>query len=67
MTREGLENLELSLEEEKANRPLIAEKLREAMADKDFRENAPLDAARDEQAHLEVSHPAISRNVCGTP
>ena len=24
------------------------------MADKDFRENAPLDAARDEQAHLEA-------------
>ncbi len=24
------------------------------MADKDFRENAPLDAARDEQAHLEM-------------
>ncbi len=54
VTREGLENLELSLEEEKSNRPLIAEKLREAMADKDFRENAPLDAARDEQAHLEA-------------
>ncbi len=54
MTREGLENLELSLEEEKSNRPMMAEKLREAMADKDFRENAPLDAARDEQAHLEA-------------
>jgi transcription elongation factor GreA len=24
------------------------------MADKDFRENAPLDAARDEQAHIEM-------------
>ena len=42
------------LEELKGERPSIADKLREAMADKDFRENAPLDAARDEQAHLEA-------------
>ena len=34
--------------------PEIAEDLRAAMADKDFRENAPLDAARDQQAHLEA-------------
>ena len=54
VTIEGLQNLEASLEELKAERPLIADKLREAMADKDFRENAPLDAARDEQAHLEA-------------
>lgn len=54
VTREGLETLERQLEEMKAQRPMIAEKLREAMADKDFRENAPLDAARDEQAHLEA-------------
>jgi transcription elongation factor GreA len=54
VTREGLETLERQLEEMKAQRPVIAEKLREAMADKDFRENAPLDAARDEQAHLEA-------------
>jgi transcription elongation factor GreA len=54
VTREGLEHLEQQLESEKSNRPQIAEKLREAMADKDFRENAPLDAARDEQAHLEA-------------
>lgn len=53
MTREGLENLERELEELKGQRPEIAEKLHAAMADKDFRENAPLDAARDEQAHLE--------------
>jgi len=54
VTIEGLHSLEAQLEELKAERPLIAEKLREAMADKDFRENAPLDAARDEQAHLEA-------------
>lgn len=54
VTLDGLKRLEAQLAEEKAKRPLIAEKLREAMADKDFRENAPLDAARDEQAHLEM-------------
>ncbi len=54
VTLDGLKRLEAQLQEEKAKRPLIAEKLREAMADKDFRENAPLDAARDEQAHVEM-------------
>ncbi|MFA7248826.1 MAG: transcription elongation factor GreA [Dehalococcoidia bacterium] len=54
VTFDGLKRLEQQLEEEKARRPEIAQKLREAMADKDFRENAPLDAARDEQAHLEA-------------
>ncbi len=54
VTLEGLETLERQLAELKAVRPEIAEKLRAAMADKDFRENAPLDAARDEQGHLEA-------------
>ncbi len=54
VTIEGLESLEQELEELKGRRPEIAESLRAAMADKDFRENAPLDAARDAQAHLEA-------------
>jgi transcription elongation factor GreA len=54
VTLEGLQAMERQLEELKGERPMIAEKLRAAMADKDFRENAPLDAARDEQAHLEA-------------
>ena len=54
MTVEGLAALEAELEELKAQRPRIADELRTAMADKDFRENAPLDAARDAQAHLEA-------------
>ncbi|MEX2228982.1 MAG: transcription elongation factor GreA [Dehalococcoidia bacterium] len=53
VTLEGLQLMERQLEVLKAERPLIADKLRAAMADKDFRENAPLDAARDEQGHLE--------------
>jgi transcription elongation factor GreA len=54
VTLEGLQILERQLEDLKAGRRGIADKLREAMADKDFRENAPLDAARDEQGHLEA-------------
>ena len=54
VTLDGLLLMERQLEAEKAKRPYIADKLREAMADKDFRENAPLDAARDEQGHLEA-------------
>jgi transcription elongation factor GreA len=59
ITIEGLAALERELEELKARRPEIAEELRAAMADKDFRENAPLDAARDSQAHLEARIRAI--------
>lgn len=54
VTLEGLASLEHELDELKGRRPGIAEELRAAMADKDFRENAPLDAARDQQAHLEA-------------
>jgi len=54
MTRQGYEALIKELEELKEKRPQIAEALRLAMADKDFRENAPLDAARDQQAHVEA-------------
>ncbi len=54
ITAEGRAALERELEELRAQRPKIAEALRAAMADKDFRENAPLDAAREQQAHLEA-------------
>ena len=54
MTREGYEALQAELKQLKGRRPEIALALKEAMADKDFRENAPLDAARDRQAHVEA-------------
>jgi transcription elongation factor GreA len=54
LTAEGLNVLQNELTELIARRPEIAEELRAAMADKDFRENAPLDAAREKQAHLEA-------------
>jgi transcription elongation factor GreA len=54
LTKEGHEALEKEFEELKNRRPLIQADLARAMADKDFRENAPLDAARNEQGHLEA-------------
>jgi transcription elongation factor GreA len=53
LTAEGHASLSAELEALKAQRSGIAEELRLAMLDKDFRENAPLDAARERQAHVE--------------
>jgi transcription elongation factor GreA len=54
MTAEGYAALQQELESLKAQRPLIAEEIRRAALDKDFRENAPLQAAREKQSHLET-------------
>jgi transcription elongation factor GreA len=54
LTSEGHAALQAELENLQAQRPRVAEDLRRAMADKDFRENAPLDAAREHQGHLEA-------------
>jgi transcription elongation factor GreA len=54
LTAEGKAALEAEMEALKAQRPLVREQIRHAMLDKDFRENAPLDAAKDKQAHLEA-------------
>jgi len=54
LTPEGYAQLKAELEGLKAERPRIAEDLRRARADKDFRENAPLDAARDHQGRVEA-------------
>ena len=53
MTGAGLEATRARLEALKAERPRVHQTIAEARADKDFRENAPLDAARDAQALLE--------------
>jgi transcription elongation factor GreA len=54
LTKDGHEALVTEFESLKQRRPLIQADLARAMADKDFRENAPLDAARNEQGHLEA-------------
>jgi transcription elongation factor GreA len=53
LTPEGHAALLAEMEALKEQRPRIAEDLRRAMMDKDFRENAPLEATRERQAHVE--------------
>jgi transcription elongation factor GreA len=53
LTEDGYSSLQAELEALKDQRPLVAEELRLARLDKDVRENAPLDAALDRQAHIE--------------
>ncbi len=52
LTREGYDRLEIELDALKDKRPEIIEAIQLAAADKDFRENAPLDAAKEEHEHL---------------
>jgi transcription elongation factor GreA len=53
LTEDGYTSLQAELEALKDQRPALAEELRLARLDKDVRENAPLDAALDRQAHIE--------------
>jgi transcription elongation factor GreA len=54
MTAEEYEGLQQRLAQLKEERPRVSEELRRAAADKDFRENAPLEAARERQGHIEA-------------
>jgi len=54
LTGEGVNALKTELQSLKEQRIAIREDIRRAMLDKDFRENAPLDAAKDEQGHIEA-------------
>ena len=54
LTTQGYAALEAELAALKNERPRIADELRKAAADKDFRENAPLEAAREHQGQLEA-------------
>jgi transcription elongation factor GreA len=54
LTEEGHASLQEELKALKEQRPAVAEELRVARLDKDVRENAPLDAALDRQAHIEA-------------
>ncbi|MBI2919183.1 MAG: GreA/GreB family elongation factor [Chloroflexi bacterium] len=54
LTTEGREKVLKELEEQRAKRPVLADEIKRAAADKDFRENAPLEAAREELGHVEA-------------
>ncbi|MBE0416013.1 MAG: transcription elongation factor GreA [Dehalococcoidia bacterium] len=54
LTPEGYQGLKAELTALESERPRIAEDIRRAAADKDFHENAPLDAAKDYQGMVEA-------------
>ena len=54
LTEEGYHRLKEELSALKRERPKIAAELRRAAADKDFRENFPLEAARERQGLIEA-------------
>jgi len=53
LTKQRYEELQAELAALKEKRPQLIEDIRRAAADKDFRENAPLDAAKEQRGHLE--------------
>jgi len=53
LTRQGYDEMNRELSALKENRLETVEDIRRAAADKDFRENAPLDAAREQLGHIE--------------
>jgi transcription elongation factor GreA len=54
LTNQGYSDLQAELDSLKKERPRIAEELKKAASDKDFRENAPLEAAREHQGQIEA-------------
>jgi len=53
LTRQGYDDLQAELAEFREKRLGLIEDIRRAAADKDFRENAPLDAAREQRGQVE--------------
>jgi transcription elongation factor GreA len=53
VTGEGYVKLKTELEDLKQRRPKVIEEITKAAADKDFRENAPLEAAREQHGLIE--------------
>lgn len=54
LSQEGYDRLVVQLAELKEDRVVVTEEIRRARADKDFRENAPLDAAKERQGRIET-------------
>jgi transcription elongation factor GreA len=53
LTAQGYAKLEKELADLKSQRSRVIEEIKKAAADKDFRENAPLAAAREQKSHLD--------------
>jgi transcription elongation factor GreA len=54
LTSQGYAALESELSSLKGERPRLAQELQQAAADKDFRENAPLEATKERQGQIEA-------------
>ena len=54
LSQEGYDRLVQQVEDLKAERIVVTQEIRRAMADKDFRENSPLDAAKERQGRIET-------------
>lgn len=63
LTPEGFEDLKQQLETLKKELVPLAEDIRKAAADKDVRENAPLEAAREHQGHIQSRIREIERKL----
>ena len=53
------------LVELKSERVAVTQEIRRAMADKDFRENAPLDAAKERQGRVETQIRQLESTIAG--
>ncbi len=53
LTRQGYDAIQKGLLALKGQKPSVIDEIKRAAEDKDFRENAPLDAARERLSHLE--------------
>jgi len=65
LTSEGHAAMKSELETLKDERPRVVEQIRHAAADKDFRENAPLEAAREHQGQLEARIRELEATIKG--
>lgn len=65
LTAKGYARMQAEMDELKARRGHIAEDLKRAMADKDFSENAPLDAARENQGMVEARIRELEQKLAG--
>lgn len=63
VTAEYYQQMKTQLEALKGDRVKIAQDIRKAAADKDVSENAPLDAAREQQGHLESRIRELQNNL----
>ena len=53
LTQQGYDELKIELDDFKSRRLVAIDEVRRAAADKDFRENAPLEAAREQRGRIE--------------